>query len=85
MISSACIGEHYLVFLMGIIECDFRLGVDGDGLAAIAITKLQGELVKDGREPSVESKGKHGKSVSKRAAALRSYEKTRGKNSRFLE
>jgi ATP-dependent Clp protease ATP-binding subunit ClpC len=54
-------------------------------LAAIAVTKLQGELVKDGREPSVESKGKHGKSVSKRAAALRSYEKTKGKNSGFLE
>ncbi|KAJ6294408.1 hypothetical protein OIU76_022476 [Salix suchowensis] len=35
-----------------------RFGVDGDHLAAIAVTKLQGELVKDGREPSVESKGK---------------------------
>ncbi|KAJ6672130.1 CHAPERONE PROTEIN CLPD CHLOROPLASTIC [Salix viminalis] len=57
-----------------------RLGVDGDGLAAIAITKLQGELVKDGREISVESKGKHDKSVSKKAAALRSYEKTREKS-----
>jgi len=85
MMSSACIDEHYLVFLVGIIDFDFRLGVDGDALAAIAITKLQGELVKDGREPSVESKGKHGKSVSKRAAALRSYEKTKGKNSGFLE
>ncbi|KAJ6375253.1 hypothetical protein OIU77_000269 [Salix suchowensis] len=57
-----------------------RLGVDGDGLAAIAITKLQGELVKDGREISVESKGKHDKSVSKKAAALRSNEKTREKS-----
>uniref|UniRef100_A0A6N2L516 Clp R domain-containing protein n=1 Tax=Salix viminalis TaxID=40686 RepID=A0A6N2L516_SALVM len=38
------------------------------------------ELVKDGREISVESKGKHDKSVSKKAAALRSYEKTREKS-----
>ena len=83
--SSPCIDKYYLVFLLGIIEYDFGLGVDGDGLAAIAITKLQGELVKDGREISVESKGKHDKSVSKKAAALRSYEKTRGKNSGFLE
>ncbi|KAI9381462.1 hypothetical protein POPTR_015G110000v4 [Populus trichocarpa] len=45
-----------------------RFGVDGDHLAAIAVTKLQGELVKDGREPSVESKGKREKSFSKKAA-----------------
>ncbi|KAJ6869398.1 chaperone protein ClpD [Populus alba x Populus x berolinensis] len=45
-----------------------RFGVDGDHMAAIAVTKLQGELVKDGREPSVESKGKREKSFSKKAA-----------------
>ena len=61
---------------MGLNGCDFRFGVDGDHLAALAITKLQGELVKDGREPSVESKGKREKSFSKKAA--------RGKNSGFL-
>ncbi|CAK7336888.1 unnamed protein product [Dovyalis caffra] len=58
-----------------------RLGADGDHLAAIAVTKLQGELVKDGREAPVESEGKHDKSVSKKAAALRYSEKSRGKNS----
>ncbi|KAJ6410553.1 hypothetical protein OIU84_007325 [Salix udensis] len=57
-----------------------RFGVDGDQLAAIAVTKLQGELVKDGREPSVESKGKREKSFSKKAAALRSSEQSRDKS-----
>ncbi|KAL9338236.1 hypothetical protein Peur_070005 [Populus x canadensis] len=57
-----------------------RFGVDGDHLAAIAVTKLQGELVKDGREPSVESKGKREKSFSKKAAALRSSGKSRDKS-----
>ncbi|KAJ6688503.1 CHAPERONE PROTEIN CLPD CHLOROPLASTIC [Salix koriyanagi] len=57
-----------------------RFGVDGDHLAAIAVTKLQGELVKDGREPSVESKGKREKSFTKKAAALRSSEQSRDKS-----
>jgi ATP-dependent Clp protease ATP-binding subunit ClpC len=69
---------------VGLNGCDFRFGVDGDHLAAIAVTTLQGELVKDGREPSVESKGKREKSFSKKAAALRSSGKSRGKNSGFL-
>ncbi|XP_011040314.1 PREDICTED: chaperone protein ClpD, chloroplastic-like [Populus euphratica] len=57
-----------------------RFGVDGDHLAAIAVTKLQGELVKDGREPSVESKGKREKSFSKKATALRSSGPSRDKS-----
>lgn len=61
----------------------FRLGASGDHLAAIAVTKLQGELAKDGREPSVESKGAREKSRSKKAAALKSSERTRGKKSTY--
>ncbi|KAF2311645.1 hypothetical protein GH714_025527 [Hevea brasiliensis] len=57
-----------------------RLGANVDHLAAVAVTRLQGELAKDGRELSVESKGSREKSFSKKAAALRSSEKTREKS-----
>ena len=48
-------------------------------LAAIAASKLQGELAKDGRESSGASQGLSEKSLSNKAAsATRSSGKTRG-------
>ncbi|OMO52318.1 Chaperonin ClpA/B [Corchorus olitorius] len=57
-----------------------RLGANVNHLAAAAVTRLQGELAKDGREPSVASKKMSEKSNSGNAAALRSPDKARGKS-----
>ncbi|XVF54819.1 hypothetical protein PTKIN_Ptkin05aG0212400 [Pterospermum kingtungense] len=57
-----------------------RLGVNVNQLAAAAVTRLQGELAKDGREPSVSSKKMPDKSLSGNAAVLRSPDKARGKS-----
>ncbi|XP_043806470.1 chaperone protein ClpD, chloroplastic isoform X2 [Manihot esculenta] len=57
-----------------------RLGANVDYLAAEAVTRLQGELAKDGRELSVGSKRSREKSFYKKAAASRSSEKTREKS-----
>ncbi|OMO94797.1 Chaperonin ClpA/B, partial [Corchorus capsularis] len=57
-----------------------RLGANVNHLAAAAVTRLQGELAKDGREPSVSSKKMSEKSNSGNAAALRSPDKARGKS-----
>ncbi|CAN0915963.1 Chaperone protein ClpD, chloroplastic, partial [Linum grandiflorum] len=58
-----------------------RLGANATHLAAVAITRLQGELAKDGRggEPSL-SKGTSEKILSKKAVAFRSAEKAREKS-----
>ncbi|KDP22504.1 hypothetical protein JCGZ_26335 [Jatropha curcas] len=57
-----------------------RLGANVDLLAAAAVARLQGELAKDGREPSVEAKGGREKFFSKKAAALRSSDGTKEKS-----
>ncbi|XWS51537.1 hypothetical protein CRYUN_Cryun12cG0184600 [Craigia yunnanensis] len=57
-----------------------RLGANVNHLAAAAVTRLQGELAKDGREPSVTSKKMREKSLSGNAAVLRSPDKGRGKS-----
>ncbi|XVF08555.1 hypothetical protein REPUB_Repub07fG0013300 [Reevesia pubescens] len=54
-----------------------RLGANVNHLAAAALTRLQGELAKDGRELS---KKMLGKSLSGNAAVLRSPDKARGKS-----
>ncbi|KAI4336426.1 hypothetical protein L6164_014955 [Bauhinia variegata] len=46
-----------------------RLGANGSQLAAVAFSRLQGELAKDGREPNMASKGVHDKSVSGKGTA----------------
>ncbi|XP_031277262.1 chaperone protein ClpD, chloroplastic [Pistacia vera] len=57
-----------------------RLGVSVNHLADVAVSRLQGELAKEGREPSLASKGMHEKPPSGKAAGLRTFEKTRGKS-----
>ncbi|CAN1241996.1 Chaperone protein ClpD2, chloroplastic [Linum perenne] len=57
-----------------------RLGANANHLAAIAVTKLQGELAKDGREEPSLSKGTSEKVLSKKAAAFRSSEKAKEKS-----
>ena len=57
---------------------NLRLGANVNHLADAAVTRLQGELAKDGREPSVSSKKMRGKSLSGDAAVLRSPDKERG-------
>ncbi|KAM4114315.1 hypothetical protein ACJW30_04G059600 [Castanea mollissima] len=57
----------------------YRLGANVNQLAAVAIFRLQEELAKDGRNPSVESQWMRGKSFSRKAAIMRSPEKPREK------
>ncbi|MBA0674116.1 hypothetical protein Goari_015728, partial [Gossypium aridum] len=59
---------------------NLRLGANINHLAAEAVTRLQGELAKDGREPSLSSKKMSEKSSSGNAAVLRSPDKTKGKS-----
>lgn len=54
-----------------------RLGVDVNHLAAVAVSRLQGELAKEGREPSL-AKGVRENSISGKTAALKSPGRTRG-------
>ncbi|XP_030937196.1 chaperone protein ClpD, chloroplastic-like isoform X2 [Quercus lobata] len=57
----------------------YRLGANVNQLAAVAIFRLQEELAKDGRNPSVESQWMRGKSILRKAAIMRSPEKPREK------
>ncbi|KAK8586560.1 hypothetical protein V6N13_010149 [Hibiscus sabdariffa] len=57
-----------------------RLGANINHLAAAAVARLQGELIKDGREPSLSSKKMREKSLSSNAAVLRSPDKPKGKS-----
>ncbi|KAF5732260.1 ERD1 family protein [Tripterygium wilfordii] len=57
-----------------------RLGVDEGHLAGMALTRLQGELVKDGREPSAIPKGAREKSSNQKLSAFRSSGKAREKS-----
>ncbi|KAK9278536.1 hypothetical protein L1049_028105 [Liquidambar formosana] len=52
-----------------------RLGANVNHLAAVAVSRLQGELAKDGREPSAPSKRMREKSLPGKAAFVRSSEK----------
>lgn len=49
-----------------------RLGANVNHLAAVAASRLQGELAKDGSEPSATFKGMQGKSFSGKAAIVKS-------------
>ncbi|GLT39895.1 hypothetical protein SLA2020_140610 [Shorea laevis] len=57
-----------------------RLGANVDDLIALAVTRLHGELVKDGREPSATAKKIPEKSHPGKAGGLKSPEKARGKS-----
>ncbi|XP_039018043.1 chaperone protein ClpD, chloroplastic-like isoform X2 [Hibiscus syriacus] len=57
-----------------------RLGANINHLAAAAVTRLQGELIKDGREPSLPSKKTSEKSLSGYPGPLRSPDKPKGKS-----
>lgn len=64
----------------GIDQYDFRLGADVNYLAAVAVSRLQGELAKDGSQLSAAFKGMQGKSFPAKAAIVKSSEKKKGKN-----
>ncbi|PON71259.1 ClpA/B family [Parasponia andersonii] len=57
-----------------------RLGAKVNELAATAASKLEGELAKDGRDSSGASQRLSEKSLSNKAAAMRSSEKTKEKS-----
>ncbi|KAL4285162.1 hypothetical protein GQ457_16G031660 [Hibiscus cannabinus] len=57
-----------------------RLGANVDLLTAAAVTRLQGELAKDGREPPLSSKKMPEKSLSGNGAVLRSPKKAKGES-----
>ena len=56
----------------------FKLGANVNQLAAVAIFRLQEELAKDGRNPSVESQWMRGKSFLRKATIMRSPQKLGG-------
>ncbi|XP_058092792.1 chaperone protein ClpD, chloroplastic [Magnolia sinica] len=57
-----------------------RLGVNIDDLASAAVSRLQGELAKDGREPSVASNKMREKSSAGKAAVVKSSDKSKDKS-----
>ncbi|KAJ8634450.1 hypothetical protein MRB53_027786 [Persea americana] len=57
-----------------------RLGVNIDHLATVAVSRLQGELAKDGREPPAVSKKTHEKSSIGKATVAKSSDKQKGKS-----
>ncbi|KAJ9671300.1 hypothetical protein PVL29_025135 [Vitis rotundifolia] len=56
------------------------LGANVNHLAAVAVSRLQGELAKDGSEPSATFKGMQGKSFSGKAAIVKSSGKKKEKS-----
>lgn len=56
------------------------LGADLNQLASVAISRLQGELAKDGREPLVTSQKMHKRPPVGKAAVVRTSEKTKEKS-----
>lgn len=58
----------------------FRLGVNANDLATVAVSRLQGELAKDGRDPPTSSKRMREKSVPGKVTIDRSSEKAKGKD-----
>lgn len=65
---------------MGISNCNFRLGVNANDLATVAVSRLQGELAKDGRDPPTSSKRMRDKLVPGKVTIDRSSEKAIGKD-----
>ncbi|XP_010536569.1 PREDICTED: chaperone protein ClpD, chloroplastic [Tarenaya hassleriana] len=57
-----------------------RLGADINQLTEAALSRLKGELAKDGREPSLASKGSLGDFSNGKTASSKMSEKTKGKN-----
>ncbi|ERN06429.1 chaperone protein ClpD, chloroplastic isoform X1 [Amborella trichopoda] len=57
-----------------------RLGVDPDHLASIAVTRLQGELAKDGREPSISSNKPREKSTPGKSSISRVSDRRKEKS-----
>ncbi|XP_071722492.1 chaperone protein ClpD, chloroplastic-like, partial [Rutidosis leptorrhynchoides] len=62
-----------------------RLGANINHLTASAVSRLQGELAKDGRVPSVSPKGISQKSLTGSADLAKSPERTRGKKSALAQ
>ncbi|KAK7316873.1 hypothetical protein RJT34_00645 [Clitoria ternatea] len=65
--------EHILVALVKVDDGStsrvlYRLGTNANQLAAVAFSRLQKELAKDGREPNMVSKGMHNKSISRKGS-----------------
>ncbi|XP_028115408.1 chaperone protein ClpD, chloroplastic-like isoform X2 [Camellia sinensis] len=57
-----------------------RLGANINHLAAVAVSRLQGELAKDGREPPARPKRAHDKLLPAKGTVVRYSEKTRDKS-----
>ncbi|RVW31068.1 Chaperone protein ClpD, chloroplastic [Vitis vinifera] len=62
-----------------------RLGANVNHLAAVAVSRLQGELAKDGSEPSATFKGMQGKSFSGKAAIVKSSGKKKDLTARATD
>lgn len=60
------------------IKYTFSLGANIKQLAAVALSKLQREIAKDGREPSFVSKGMQEKYFSRMASVFNSSKMPRG-------
>ncbi|RYR44754.1 hypothetical protein Ahy_A08g041039 isoform A [Arachis hypogaea] len=63
--------EHIAVALVKVDDGSasrvlYRLGANGGQLAAVAFSRLQKEIAKDGREPNADSKGLHDKSMARK-------------------
>jgi len=54
--------------MLVVYKYDFRLGTNGHQLAAVAFSRLQKEIAKDGREPNTLSKGMPNKSISRKGS-----------------
>lgn len=70
---------------MGSDYCDFRLGANVNNLATVAVSRLQGELAKDGRELPAASKKLREKSFPGKVTIDRSSEKAKGKSAIFSQ
>ncbi|PSS07593.1 Chaperone protein like [Actinidia chinensis var. chinensis] len=57
-----------------------RLGADLNRLASVAVSRLLGELAKDGREPLAAPKHTHKKTFPAKATGIKSTEKTKDKS-----
>lgn len=62
----------------------FRLEINVPQLAAVAVSRLQRELAKDGREPNMVSKRMQDKSISRKGTASGSSDASTGKNFFFF-
>jgi len=65
--------------MLVVYKYDFRLGTNGNQLAAVAFSRLQKEIAKDGREPNTVSKGIPNKSLSRKGSEAGASGTTGGK------